>query len=104
VAVATLDGRVAIPDDVRTLHLERLGRNKSIVPPSDVPRKYPLFDGLRVDELHRLWVERFASDGGHRFEVFSVTGAPVAQLDIPRDIDLGRPMVIAHDYIYAFGR
>jgi hypothetical protein len=104
VAVATLAGRVAIPDDVRTLHLERLGRNQSIVPPSDVPREYPFFDALRVDELHRLWVERFAPDGGHRFEIFSVTGSPIAQLDIPRDIDLGRPMVIANNYVYAFAR
>jgi hypothetical protein len=94
----TLRGpRTPVPESMRDSALRRV--------PDDVrervPRDYPWFRALRVDDQNRLWVERDVS-GGRRFDVFASSGQAVAEVDVPSSLASDLPVVIAHGRVYGF--
>lgn len=66
-----------------------------------IPRELPGYDALFLDASNRLWVERPAAAGPHHLEVFSPTGAPIAELAMPFKIS-GVTPVITNDRLYSF--
>ena len=66
-----------------------------------VPREYPWYRALRVDDQNQLWVERDVA-GGRRFDVFSATGQPVAEVNVPAGLVTTLPVVVAGGRLHGF--
>jgi hypothetical protein len=66
-----------------------------------VPREYPWFRALRVDDQNRLWVERDVA-GGRRFDVYSPSGQLLGEAELPGQLATGLPIAIGHDRVFGF--
>jgi hypothetical protein len=66
-----------------------------------VPKEFPWFRALRVDDQNRLWVQRDVI-GGMRFDVYTSGGQLAAEVDLPAAIDTALPIAIAHNRVYGF--
>ncbi len=69
-----------------------------------IPRQLPYYEAVRLDRTARLWVERATATDGRIFEVFSPTGALLAEAEGAVPIESSQIVVITNDRIYAFTR
>lgn len=107
VTISLAGPRVAVPRTVRdsaaTLVSEAARRYAPPGPDLDlIPKVYPPFDALRLDEGGRLWVARQTTPTQFRFEVYSRTGAPIATLPLPPRFEPLRPMILTTDHLLGF--
>ncbi|MBL0178550.1 MAG: hypothetical protein IPP98_05405 [Gemmatimonadetes bacterium] len=97
---------VAIPTVVRDSAVKRVveaASKYSSTPPdlSRIPRVFPAFDVMRLDQLGQLWVSRWTDATRKRFEVYGKGGVPVATLDAPPSLVMVRPTIITADRFIA---
>jgi len=98
-----LAGRpIAIPAVVRDAAVKQVveaASKYSSTPPdlSRLPRVFPAYEAIRLDQLGQLWVLRWTDATRKRFEVYGKGGAAVATLDAPRSLVAYRPTIITAD-------
>lgn len=123
-ATATIDLRgpaIAVPASLRSERqaaLRARARENPGFPmgpdPDKVRSTLPYFEAMQVDALGRLWVERLEPasakfteigvTGDKRFDVYSATGALVAEVPVPAKLctpRCGRPFTITADRVFA---
>ena len=99
--------RIVIPDVVRdstvAMVMEAAARYSPTVPDLErIPRTFPSFDVMRLDQAGQLWVARRSGGTQRQFEVYGRDGTRLATLDIPAAFVPLRPMIIAADRLYGF--
>jgi hypothetical protein len=102
VTISLSGAPVVIPAVVRDSAVKRVvdaASKYSSTPPdlSRIPRVFPAFDVMRLDQLGQLWVLRWTDATRKRFEVYGKGGAAVATLDAPRSLVAYRPTIITAD-------
>ncbi|HYV96515.1 MAG TPA: 6-bladed beta-propeller [Gemmatimonadaceae bacterium] len=66
-----------------------------------IPRQYPWFHALYVDDENRLWVERDVATG-KRFDVFAADGRPLAEIPAPTGLLVQYPLSIGNGRLFGF--
>jgi hypothetical protein len=107
ITIPLAGSRVAIPEVVRDSAVEQVKKVAAQYGPtapdlSRIPRSYPPFDAMVLDEVGQLWVSRHLSATQKRFEVYSRAGLLVGTLDMPPTLEPLRPMIITADRMYGF--
>lgn len=102
VTISLSGAPVAIPAVVRDAAVKQVveaASKYSSTPPdlSRLPRVFPAYEGIRLDQLGQLWVLRWTDATRKRFEVYGKRGAAVATLDAPRSLVAYRPTIITAD-------
>lgn len=102
-----LTGRVRVPAAMRDSAAEvvRTSAGRYGAPAPDlgkIPREFPAYEALFLDVSRRLWIERRTSVQGRRFEVFSPSGAPVAEVETPLPFRGYRPVLITNERVLGF--
>ena len=105
VDVRRSDSRVPIPRTVRDSIVAEYQAWSRKVPPgtidvSMIPRSYPRFQSLEVDDLGRLWAWRHTA-GGVTIDVWSRAGAQVATLEWPSPRNASLRVIVRGDRLYA---
>jgi len=95
--IALRGPRATVPRDIRDKALQQVPADVR----SRVPREYPWFRSLRIDDRNQLWVERDV-DGGRRFDVYDSVSRLVAEVAVPRIFSGDLPFVIAHGRVIGF--
>jgi hypothetical protein len=103
--ITLAERRVAIPKASRDSAVARVteAANRYSPPGPDlelIPRTYPAFDIMRLDQTGRLWVGRRRTATQRDFEVYDSSGRLVACLDMPAKLVLIRPLIITADRFY----
>jgi hypothetical protein len=106
-AVITLRGRTRVPAAMRDSAIDVIrtaaGRYGAPNPDfSKVPREFPAYEALYLDRPGRLWVERRTDGKARRFEVYSSTGAFLAQIEPAVAFRGYRPVIITDDRALGF--
>ncbi len=92
----------AVRDSAREA-LARFAKAGGAVLPGDLtlPERFPSYFTLHVDDLHRVWVQRFGEAGQQTMEVFDSSGTPVARVqDFPLNARL--PLLFRQGRTYGF--
>ncbi len=92
----------AVRDSAREA-LARFAKAGGAALPADVtlPERFPSYFTLHVDDLHRLWVQRFGEAGQQTMEVFDSSGTAVARVqDFPLNARL--PLLFRQGRVYGF--
>lgn len=108
VSITLTGARVRIPDVVRDSQVQRVqdAAARYGAPAPDVswiPREYPAYERLMLDDAGRLWVERRVSRGGGRqYEIYAANGRALGAANLPRAFAPYRPTAISQDRIIGF--
>lgn len=93
---------VAIPSVVRDSAVKQVVDAASQYGPpgpdlNRIPRTFPAFDVIRLDQSGQLWVSRWTDATRKRFEVYGKGGVAMATLEAPPSLRAIRPMIITAD-------
>ena len=107
VTIALAGPRVAIPAAVRDAEVAKVTQAASAYAPpgpdlEKIPRNFPMFDVIRLDQVGQLWVGRQVGPSQKQFAVYSRNGRLLASLDMPATLEPVRPMIITSNRVYAF--
>jgi hypothetical protein len=67
-----------------------------------IPRTFPTFDMMQLDQAGQLWVARPVDATRKQFEIYSRRGTLVSTLDMPSTLEPLRPMIITANRVYGF--
>jgi hypothetical protein len=107
VTIQLRGARVAFPAVMRDSQVERVKQNAarySTIEPDlgKIPREFPAYDALFFDASQRLWVDRLTEAKTRHFEVFTRTGALLADVETPVIIRNYLPLIITNDRMLGF--
>lgn len=99
--------QVAVPREERDKAVDGMraflsGRGAQMPDFGRIPREFPFYDALFVDESDNVWVERTTATDKRRFDIHAATGALIAEAELPVPLPRYRPVVITRDRVYVF--